>query len=146
MGRKIKRKTKKKKLKKGAFYQNWGTYTNETLVAVNMSHVEIVRWMKTHKAKPEIIAEWEEGKEDNEKIFLTDQHKGVTWTSKNGASLLWFKKWENTWDCFETLVHETRHLVDAVFKDKRMLEEAEACAYQQEFFFRELRRKLEKFT
>lgn len=142
----MKKKIKVAKLKKGAFYQGWGTYTNETVVAVNMTHDEITTWLKHNEARKGIISEWEKGKEENEKL-LYKEFSGMVWMDDTtGATVLWMKEWKNEWKCFEVFVHELRHLVDGVFRSSKMLDEPEACAYQTEFLFREIRKKLQKFS
>lgn len=125
--------------------QGWGSYTPETLVVVGgYTHDQITAIMKRIKGKKDIIAEWDKNKKDHDEKWLGGQNHGVLWHHES-ATVLWLKEFNNTWDNFDTIIHEVSHMVDIVLRDgKKMSEETEACAYQTEFLFREIRRKLFK--
>ena len=130
--------------KRLAFLQRWGSYSNETLVIVGATKGEIIAFMKRLDVKEEIIARFERnGPTDDD----ADQLAYVWNPPGTGVTLLYFKDWVNDWDHWDTLLHETNHLIHHVLvKSKGMHEEPEAQAYQQEFLFRTIRRKLWMLT
>lgn len=140
----MKTKLKKKKRTKAYFIQNWGTYSNQTFVVVGMKGKEILRAMKRAKLVKEAITDFEKEHEELDKSWLVDGHNGMCWI-KDGRSLLWVREWKDDWDHHETLIHEIFHLVHAVLqKGKNMANEDEACAYQQEYLYRQIRRNIFK--
>lgn len=142
---KKKKPQKKKVLKpfKTYWIQGWGTYSAETLVCIGgYTHDEVVKIMKKIKAKENIIAEFNKNKKEHDEKWLNGSNDGVLWHHES-ATLLWIKSWNNTWDNFDTLVHEVSHMVDIVMRDgKKMEGETEACAYQTEYLFKNIRRKI----
>jgi hypothetical protein len=88
----MKQNSKRKKVKRNrfAYIQGWGTYTNETIVAVGMNPTRIMNYMRRVKAKP-VIAEafLREVRPD---IF--DNVTGAVWTYKSGASVMLFPNWK----------------------------------------------------
>ena len=134
-----------KKPKKFCFIQNWGTYSNDTFVCVGMNHDEIIRAMKKLKVKKNITTAFEQEREEHNIHWLVPKnHSAVLWFN-SGASVLWFPDWKRNWGHISTLIHELYHAVHRILhKDKKMADEDEACAYQLEFLFKEIRRKLDK--
>ena len=62
-----------------------------------------------------------------------------------GRTIMSFGNWANDWRHWDGLLHEVTHLIHAVLgHSKNMMDEDEARAYQTEFLFREIRRKLWK--
>ena len=140
-------KTKKVKKQKVAYIQKWGTYDVDTLVIVGMTPKEILRYIRRIKVKDFIVKEFEKDIPDLEKNWMVaEKHTGLLWSNDSFvANLLWFPSWKNDWEHWDTLVHELSHAVHAVLgKHKNMMGEDEAKAYQLEFLFREIRRKLWK--
>lgn len=122
---------------KKIFIQDWGTYSNETLVCINVSFDEIVKWTIKNKYKvPVLIQEPEETRE------CIKEAPGFVVIGSDHTSLLWMKEFRDKWEFYETLMHEVHHLVHGIFSHKRMLHEKDANAYQFEYLFREIRRKL----
>lgn len=129
-----------KKIKKFAYIQNWGTYDQETLVCVGMSPEEILAYAKKHKFNKQTIKNFE-----NEIPKLNKLYQGgcaITCVSGNTTCLI-LRNYEDTWSYWETLMHECYHLVYHVFGRNLMSTEEEAFAYQLEFMFRSIRRKLQ---
>ncbi len=136
------KKNKKIKIKKIAFIQDWGTYVNETVITCNMSFDEILVWMSKNKLISEAIERFSKDRE-----MVEDQmNKGSTvlW-HREGYSVLIFKEFIDKWSFYETLIHEICHLIYIIMqKNKLMSDETEACAYQTEYLFRNIRRNFQK--
>ena len=135
---KIKHYTKKEKSFKKIFVQGYGTHTDQILVAVGVSRKEILSYLKKVKARPEYI---DFIKKTDDKFF---ENKGTfAWNDKVDGTILYLKKYEDLWDFWETLIHELHHAIEHFRVKKAMQDEPEALAYQQEFLFRAIRRKLQ---
>lgn len=138
MPNKTKKKTKKTKY---MYFQDWGTYGIESIVVVGYNHKEILQKLKKLGARKEILKEIEEEKKSIEPFM-----RGCGFfvmLEKTGANILWFSRYGSDWDFIETLIHELFHAVhDCLGTRKSMMEEDDAMAYQQEFLFRSIRRKL----
>lgn len=132
------------KRRKFYFVQEWGTYSNETLVVVGMTKDEILALLKRKKYNKDIVNRFTSHGPSLE-CFSTKA--AFVWAPPQfGATLLYFPEWRFDWDHIETLVHEINHLLFFVLGQKKgMSDETEAMAYQNEFLFREIRRKLFKY-
>lgn len=127
------------------FVQTHGTYPNETLVCVGGTLADAIKYAKRIKAKKGFI-EWLEtcDREDKENQATPSQSGYVRYLTDKGFTFMWLKPFEDTWDFWETLIHELSHLVDFVLTEqKRMGKETEARAYHLEYLFREIRRELQ---
>lgn len=118
---------------KKIFVQNWGTYQNDTLVCIGVTFEEICKYC--HKKlfiapNPEIEKTIKEG------------YPAQTYVNEDHSSILWMRKFKNNWQSFEILLHEIHHLVYNIFGLKGMEKEKEAQAYQFEYLFHNIRRKL----
>lgn len=129
-----------KKTKKHWFILDWGTYTNQTFFSVGYTPSEILKILKKKKwvNKEFVDAITEDLDLLND---TTGKFSAFVW-HKKGASIFWVPFFEDDWKFWDTIVHETHHLVRFMSDDKMMLDEEEAQAYQQEYFFRTIRRKL----
>jgi len=117
------------------FIQDWGTFSNETLVCVNRDRAQILRYMRQTRIKPELIDLFEAKSETDAAAFV--------WTpSGTGCTLLWLREWAGDPDDLDTLVHETNHLVYDISRDKGFKDEAEIQAYQQAYLFSGILEKL----
>jgi hypothetical protein len=117
------------------FMQDWGTFSNETLVCVNRDKAQILRYMKQTRIKPELITLFEAKPETDAAAFV--------WTpSRTGCTLLWLQGWTGDPEDLDTLVHETNHLVYDISRDKGFKDEAEIQAYQQAYLFSGILEKL----
>jgi hypothetical protein len=117
------------------FIQDWGTFSNETLVCVNRDKAQILRYMRQTRIKPELIELFEAKSETDAAAFV--------WTpSRTGCTLLWLREWVGDSEDLDTLVHETNHLVYDISRDKGFKDEAEIQAYQQAYLFSGILEKL----
>lgn len=126
-------------MKKFAFMQDWGTYSNQTLVVVGMNKKEIVKHLKKIKAPKDAIASF---------LVVEESHfheAAFVW-SNFGRTVLWLPSWQHTAKNEETLVHEVHHLIFDVMNSKGMADEPEALAYQMEFLFKNIRKNLWKYS
>ena len=130
----------KKKQKPIVFLQDTGIYSNEIVLSFGASKEEILKYLKSHKIKKEAI-EWIEKDENLFKIF---SENNACLAFDRGRMIGLFKHFEDTWEFWETLIHELHHAVNYLTENKRMEKEVEAQAYLQEYLFRSIRRKLQK--
>ncbi len=123
------------------FIQDWGTYSNETLVAVGETRENIFKWMKKNGIRQELIDQLEEDLEDNETMHRDCD--GLV-SSKDGRTFLWLKQYrKNNHDDADCLMHECLHLIQFVlFDEKGMADEKEGPAYQLEYLVRNIRNKI----
>lgn len=122
---------------KYCYVQSWGTYANQTFVVVNMTKAEIVSAMKKRRLDAEAIDAFA-------RIASKFGGDALVWTY-DGKTLLWFRGWNNGLEDLGNLTHETNHLIyDVLVKDKGFKDEPEAMAYQQEFLFMAIAKKLEQ--
>jgi hypothetical protein len=129
-------------MKKCNFVQSWGSYSIETIVSVGTTHEEVVRYCKKMKFKKEMIEHLEKSKEEIKK--LQKKSKGLFCILSPG-NLIWINEYTDDWDFYQVLIHELFHAVFGEMGQERGMEkEEEAMAYQQEFLFKEIRRKLYK--
>lgn len=136
----MKKVSKKNKTKK-IFIQDWGTYSNETIVSIGSSPGEVKRFMEKAKIKKE-PKEWLLRKFD-ELENIKPSESGFCLLSDKGWTFLWLRDFDDTWDFWSTLIHEISHLIDHVLREhKLMWKETEACAYQTEYLFNSIRRKI----
>ena len=134
------KKTKRKpaKPKTLAYIQDWGTYTNETMVVVGLSHKEILAALKRLKAAPYVIEQYDTDTADHD----YSGGYGFVWNA-GGRTLLWLEDWKYDAEHLKTLVHETNHLIYLVLvKNKGFEKEMEAQAYQQQYLFSAILKRL----
>lgn len=113
--------------------QDWGSYTNETLVIVGTDYDETIHLL--HRLGARQFA-------GVKKEMFTAGHRGCVLHTE-GATLLWFPEWKNNWEHIDVLVHEISHLIFFVMmQGKGMEDESEAMAYQQEYLFKKIRQNL----
>jgi hypothetical protein len=116
------------------FIQDWGTLPNETLVVVGLTYERIVEEMKSNDFHEDVIKAFSKAK---------PRSGANAWCwFEEGRSLLWIEDWRTDLDHLTTLVHETNHLVFQVARDKGAEEEMEFQAYQQEYLFENIVKKL----
>lgn len=131
-------------MKKFAFVQDWGTYSNETLVIVGMNAEEIL----AHADKRNLAFSGDFPKQLR-RIFKKEAASSTSGRClfDEGRSLLWLPSWKNDWENWETLMHEIVHLIHrCLCINKCMGEEDEAQAYQMEYLFHNLRLELGRRT
>lgn len=138
----------KKKRTKFWYIQSCGTYTSDIPVFVGYTVKEITQIVKKQNWKKEPKDAWIKNYDEDNLVFDESKTGGV-WFSQ-GYAILWLREFKNDWTSYETIMHECFHLVvNLLGKSKMMINnsngvvEEEAMAYQQEFLFREIRRKLQ---
>jgi hypothetical protein len=120
------------------FFQQWETFTNETLVCVGVSKEEILQFMKRSKVKDDLIDLFN-------KVGPQPGVSGFVWTPKNtGCTLLWLDSFNGRERDMFTLIHETNHLIYDISRDKGYVNEPELQAHQQEFLFKQIWHELQK--
>jgi len=140
-----KRKQHKAKPYTKIFLQDWGTFKNQTLVAVGVGTKEMAAYMKRIGAKQSSIDVFNNDKQRLEELMKSSNGFFSTPDDASTGSILWLKSWDESWKDYEVLIHELFHAVYCILgKGRSMMEEQEAMAYQQEFLFGEIRRKLNK--
>jgi len=122
---------------KRLFIINCGTYPNEVLVAIDSNYNEIVSFLKKKKLSLE-------GFEKNKKIIEKNcAYQGSVMMFKNGYLLLQIKKYRNSWDWYEVLIHEVCHVTQYIFEN-REIKDDEAFAYQLEYLFKTVRMRVQQ--
>jgi len=122
------------------FVQDWGTYGNETIVAVGYNRQETERIVK--KIAGEIGLK---SFRDQYERHLGGSHAGyflvILGTHYTLLSLADFKK--NNAHSIGVLVHELEHAIDFILKDYYgFSNEYEARAYQIQYLFKNIYKKL----
>jgi len=133
-----------KKQFKHFFVQTIEPYKDDIVVVVGMDADEFHKAMKRNKLFPEAQKELSEIVNNSKELF-DGGNNGVVLSNRGGtkARVLWLKKWNNTWDCIDNLVHETNHAIHFSLVDGRdMGDEMEALAYAQEYIFSHIRHEL----
>lgn len=127
-------------MKKKIFIIDCGTYTNEVLVAVNQKYDEIIKYLKEDRqVSDKNVKEFSESKDYIEKT--TKSNPGFVIYFDSGFMLLWLKLKRLDWRFYEVLLHECSHIVNFVFREKKINDD-EAFAYQLEFIFKTIRQKI----
>jgi len=142
-GRKSMKKKKQKKNVPFAFIQDFGTYQDDMFVIVGAkSREDIVKVAKSARIKKSLIKYLSEGDIGTD---FKEAGSIVSFTQDGTENMVLFLHyWKNCWDFWETLMHELHHVVHFhIAVARRMEKEAEALAYQQEYLFRSIRRKLQ---
>src|SRR3990167_6645082 len=123
-----KKRTNKRKIKKFVYIQDWGTYSNQTIVSIGMNHADMAVYLRKIKAKFSIAKIFLE----NESTIkaLAEKSDGLVHKDyKNGISILMFPNWKNDWKHWDCLIHEVSHLIFFVLgEQKNMANEDEARA------------------
>lgn len=139
----MKKKNKKKPVKT-IFVQDWGTYPNQTLVCLGAKPKEILAYAKRIKAKPILLKWLTEEVDKSIKESIEKDHLGF-FMHNDGRSILWLREFTDNWDFYGVLLHELHHAVFVILgSNKKMEEEIEAQAYQFEYLFQQIRRKIQK--
>jgi len=129
-----------KKKTKFNYIQSCGTYNTEILVSVGTNYKELLACAKRLKLAKKNIKALEDDKEE----ILPLMERVACFMNLPTGSILWIKEYEDEWTFYEYLIHEIFHAVYLMLgQDQRMMKEDEAMAYQLEFLFREIRRKLQ---
>lgn len=130
-----------KKKKPLIFIQDCGVWKQDVIVLVGGTKTDLLEFSKKVKARKEIIK------------FLTenDFFKGIRptdlgafcWEDEVRIAVLYLKPYQDSWEYWETLIHELNHAVHVFSIQKGFEKEMEAQAYLQEYLFHRIRRKLQ---
>ena len=136
-------KHRKKSKKPIIFVQDCGTYSNEILVCAGGTKDDLLFYVKDKKNK--VKKEFAEWLKTDDKIYRIKETNPAlfAWDNSIQGHLLWLGPYDDCWEFWEALLHETAHIVQKIARDKLMSEEDEARAYLQEFLFKSIRRKLQ---
>lgn len=130
-----------KTLKPIIFWVDTGAFMDSFIVSVGKSKKEILSYAKKTKASKDTIKLIEELEDED---LDTSRRIGMTLMEKKSKAvvLLHFPKVDDTWDSWETVMHECHHAVFLLSKKKGFEDEMEAQAYLFEYLFRRIRRTL----
>ena len=124
------------------FIQPIDPYKTDALIACDISQEEIVKWLKKQKVRKDFL-DWVET--DKNTFEVLEKNMAIfCWNEKIRGNMIILKNYKDSWEFWETLMHEIHHLVFEMSKRKMMLEEMEAQAYLFEHLFHSIRRKLRK--
>ena len=140
-----------KKRTKFWYIQDCGTYKAEIPVFVGYSESEITAIIKKQKSwKKEAVSAWVEEHTDGKEDTTMIGKLGWCWIHQDGWLVFSLGKFEDTWDDYETILHECFHIVIAILGISKMfinhsrgVIEEEGMAYLQEYLFRGIRKKLQ---
>lgn len=133
---------KSKKSEPLIFFQDCGIFSNEIVVSLGAGKEEVLSFLDKHCCSSEARA-WIE-KQDKEMFESIDEdHQGMV-CHEDGRLLLLLRPFENSWEYWETLLHELHHITLFLAQEKKMLAEFEGQAYLQGYLFKSIRRKLEE--
>ena len=130
----------KKKTK--IFTQNCGTYSDQILVICGATKKETYAYLKKVKANVDFtewvlndFSDWENRtKKQNYALFC--------WHEEVEGCVLFLKPLKDSWEYWETLMHECHHVTFHLAKKKMFQDEIENQAYLFEYLFRSIRRKI----
>lgn len=133
---------KNKRPEKQYFVQSTGQWKNDVFVCTGFDAKEILRAAKRINSQ-EYIIKWIENKSEDWNSFIESNCAFATKHPDRGTIILRLRTYEDTWDFWETLIHEISHAVDMMAEHRGFSNEGEAKAYLAEFVFHEIRRKLQ---
>ncbi len=126
---------------KQSWVQQTAQWRKDIFVSTGYSAAEILAGIKKAKVKDWMLKHVEAHQEDWKKLI--DMNCAfVSCEEKHGALIIRLRPYRDSWDFWETLIHELSHAVDFIAERINIEKETEAKAYLQEFLFREIRRKL----
>lgn len=132
------------KYKTGAFLQDWGTLPTETIIVLGYrTKIELLEGIKTNIPNIKASALKRLQESNFAKYIDKSENDGFVYYDE-GRTLLYLKTWNHSIYSMGVFIHELSHLIDFIFKDKGMLEETEARAYQTEYLFSQIATRLDK--
>lgn len=127
--------------KKFIFCQDTGIFQGHFVVACGYTEAELKKYVKKELIKKfyeefcEVIKDMTAG---------TELHKATFYySSTDRPCLLYLKEPKDSWEFWETLIHEITHIVDSLSARHGFADEREARAYLSEHLFHSIRRKLQ---
>ncbi len=140
-GKKGKKRVKGARPEKQAWLQQTHQWRKDIFVSTGYSAKEIVRGIKKMHAVKWMV-DWIEKEEADWQKIIDAGCAFVSMEPKHGALILRLRNYQDTWEFWETLIHELNHVVDGMADNIKFEKEWEARAYLQEYLFHEIRRKL----
>lgn len=132
--------------KKFIFVQDSGHLGSSFVVCSGYDKKEVLKFIK----KKFVKEYYEKAKELIDGYYDSDETKhyvAEVYHSDNKPYILRFKrKVEDSWETWETLIHEITHVVDFYSTRGGFENEPENRAYLMEYLFREIRRKIQGVT
>lgn len=132
----------KKPLVKQYFLQPTYQWRKDIFVCTGLSAKQMLAKIKTYKPKQWII-DHAVAKQEQWKTAIDSGCAFVSCEPTHHAFFVRLREYEDTWEFWETLLHELNHLVDMMGENQNFNDETEAKAYLQEFLFKEIRQKLQ---
>lgn len=122
--------------------QSTHQYRKDIFVSTGLSAKEMVREIKKFKPKKYIL-DFIEKRESEWKEIIEKNCAFVTMEESHGVLFIRLREYQDSWEFWETLIHELSHLLDFMAGQQKWETETEARAYLQEYLFHEIRRKLQ---
>lgn len=126
--------------------QSWGQsihpYRKEIFVCTGFSAKEMLSAIKEIGAKKWFLDYTVEREKDWQEM-IDANYAFVSQEKQHGAFVLRLRRFEDTWEFWECLIHELNHLGRFLAVSVAATEESEAQAYTQEWLFHQIRRKLQ---
>lgn len=124
--------------KKTIFIQDFGSTSDQMLVCVGVEKIDVLKYCKKVGVKKDFLKmveylDWE---------WMRKQKGVFHWNDESSGTILFLHTPRDEWEYWECLIHELHHAVHEWGKRKCRNEEMEMLAYQQEYLFRSIRRKL----
>lgn len=127
-----------KALKPFSKLMEWGSYPNQTLLCVGMKKKQVAGILKRMAPNDTVFLKEFEKIEDP----IENGANGAIFV-KDGKTVLMMRPFVDEWSFWETMIHETAHLVHNVLgRSRGMMDEDEARAYQQQYLFKTMRRAI----
>ena len=123
---------------KKIFIQDWGTYLDKTLVVVNSEFKDVVSFCKSNKIYHRDMKKMLKILKEE----MASDCKGSLIESDEKRTLLYIRKFDYSWESYSIILHEIHHEVYLWAKKNCMENEMEAQAYQFEYLFNEINKKL----
>lgn len=128
--------------KKNIFIQDCGIFQNEILIITGSTEEEMIDFIKKEKINKTAIV-WIKENVNFEDIRNGTNVGGLYYCESSGFMVMVTGEYEDTWDYWETILHEVVHVVQNIRKVKGINGEDESEAYLTEYLFRNIRRKLQ---
>lgn len=128
--------------KKQHWIQPTYQWRKDILVTSGCSPKEILVIAKKYKAQPHVIRFIEDSqKRWEEMINGAGVNAFAAMEEERGIFVIRMPDYEDTWDFWETLIHELHHVVEFMAGRLKFENEVESKAYLHEFLFRNMRKK-----
>lgn len=134
-------KGKKIRPAKQGWTQSTHQWNKDIFVCTGYSAKEIVGAIKKQKAVKWMV-EFVEKEQTGWQKLIDANCAFVSAEEKHCAMVLRLRAFTDSWDFWETLIHEISHVVDMMAENQAFEKETEARAYLAEHLFHEIRRRL----